>query len=162
MASITSICNENIYFQLRWCKDFSEGKNSKIDVNQIKIWNHQKDGFLDVSYNELSKMHIEQMKIGQIVISKELPSERYNGIYNMHYIILNHNATTDEIDMALVRHMRKIELFVRIGIRIRIQCSSYFQRYLYGNVSYVIKMYLKWLQKISQSKLNKILCAYGK
>lgn len=73
-------------------------KDTKIDVNQLK----DKMDRNSVHKSNQLKYICESMKILQPIFSKKLPSERYNGIMNLHYITLNRNATTEEIESALV------------------------------------------------------------
>lgn len=49
-----------------------------------------------------AKYFCDMMKISQTVFSRKLPSERYNGIVNLYYIVYNPNATREEIDIAMV------------------------------------------------------------
>lgn len=87
-------------------KKLSEEKSAKIDVDQIKNYNRTVDSilieYLNCSYDELIRMELDHEKIFPAAYLKELPSERYNGIINANYMILNPNATTSEIDMTLV------------------------------------------------------------
>lgn len=63
--------------------------------------NYERNSTTKMDYHEL--LHkLEYYKIGQTILSKQFPSDRYNGIINMFYIYLNHNATSEEIQNVLV------------------------------------------------------------
>lgn len=82
-------------------KKLSIEKNSDIDVNQVKNIDYYV--FYDRNYvDQKTKLACDSMKMIQSTFSKKLPAERYNGIMNVYYVILNPNATTDEITTALV------------------------------------------------------------
>lgn len=49
---------------------------------------------------------IEYQKIVQLILSKEFPPERYMGIINLMYATAYPNATTNEIESALVQYMQ--------------------------------------------------------
>lgn len=52
----------------------------------------------DVAYE------IDSLKIVQLVLSKQLPKEQYNDIIHLMYVINVPNATTEEIEGALVKY----------------------------------------------------------
>lgn len=70
---------------------------SKFDANGIKKFNEKK--WTDA---ETVVVHLEYLKMLQWALSKRLPTERYMGIMNLYYIIVYPNATTQEIESALV------------------------------------------------------------
>lgn len=53
-----------------------------------------------------AKYFCDMMKISQTAFSRKLPSKRYNGVVNLYYIVYNPNATTEEIDIAMVIFIR--------------------------------------------------------
>lgn len=52
--------------------------------------------------NSTPPMRIDHLKVFQSILSRKLPSERYNGVVNFFYIISYLNATTEEIENTLV------------------------------------------------------------
>lgn len=95
-------------FQLKLLKNIQEGKKSKLDVNQMKNLNYT--ALFGKHYtDEEAKMLCDQLKIYQTAYLKELPSELYNGVMNVFYMIMNPNATTDEIDISLVKHRIRMQ-----------------------------------------------------
>lgn len=82
-------------------RKLSDKNNFKIDVNQVKNITHI------VFYGGIDQQRLkyscDTVKIIQSSLSKKLSSERYNGIINLFYIIFNLNATSEEIESALVR-----------------------------------------------------------
>lgn len=92
---------EYFHFQLEWLNKIAP-ENSKVDINHVRNINYS---ILldDENYaKQRAKILCDHMKIYQTTYSKKFPSERYNGIMNEYYIILNPNASTDEINTALV------------------------------------------------------------
>lgn len=71
-------------------------------------------GFNDYVTTPIAKIACDAMKIIQSTFSRKLPSERYNGIMNLNYVILNPNATSEEIESALVNKKMCAEL-LRVG-----------------------------------------------
>lgn len=54
---------------------------------------------------ELTSLSVFQndfLKMAETIWSKQLPPERYNGIINLEFALVNPNATKDEIASALV------------------------------------------------------------
>lgn len=68
-------------------------------MNQVEKMNHMR---LFVEKLNQQKYYCDSMKIFQSSYSEKLPSERYNGMMNLFYILFNLNATTEEIESALV------------------------------------------------------------
>lgn len=105
-------------FQLDWLSKIGpEEKNAHIDVSSVRNLNYsiifQADGN---NSNQKAKLLCDHMKIYQSMYSKRFPSKRYDGIMNVYYIILNPDATTNEINIALVRHILcRIGTFIWIG-----------------------------------------------
>lgn len=58
---------------------------------------------------------IDRLKILQAVWSKHLSPERYNGIIDLLYVTFYPNATTNEIENALVKYI-KIQNFINKDI----------------------------------------------
>lgn len=76
-------------------------KGSKIDVTRLREFHSTNDNFKKINNIQIAKI-MEMLKEYQSYLSKELPSERYNGIINLLYIIYNPKATSDQIESALV------------------------------------------------------------
>ena len=47
-------------------------------------------------------MQLDNLKIMQKILSRQMQPKQYNGIINLSYIILNRNATSEEIASTLV------------------------------------------------------------
>lgn len=86
----------------------SNGNRSKINVNDVRKFTstarHIKDSATDLE--ELEKF-VELLKMNQLILSKEFPPERFMGIINLEYVALYPNATTNEIESALVIPLEK-------------------------------------------------------
>lgn len=116
----------------------AKAEESKIDVNSVKEF------FNSITYVHLkgqssAKIPIimEEQKIFHSFLSKQLPPERYNGLVNWCYIFLYENATSEEIEGALVM-CDSIEICIRPRNRSSKgydlnQFHFCFQGYLYGN-----------------------------
>lgn len=79
----------------------AKDKNTKIDVNQVKDF-HSSDAFIKQMTDLETAIRMEHVKILESILSKDLPPERYTGILNLFYVFINRNATTEEIESALV------------------------------------------------------------
>lgn len=76
-------------------------------------------------------MEIDNMKIIQTILSKQLQPEQYNGVVNFFYMLSNANTTSEEIEITLV-----------MPVKLKNECITayvesprkyvYFQNYLYG------------------------------
>lgn len=87
-------------------------ENSRIDINHVRNINYS-ILFDDVNYVEQkAKLLCDHMKIYQTTYSKKFPPERYDGIMNVYYIILNPNASTDEVNIALVNRIGSETLLI--------------------------------------------------
>lgn len=77
-------------------------KISKIDKNAIKKLEEEyhKDNAERVAKS------IENLKEFQLMLSKQLPPERYTSMTNLLYVTLYPNATTKEIESSLVKYVR--------------------------------------------------------
>lgn len=76
-------------------------KNGKIDATKVKEYYKTGAHFTRPS-GEIA-MVIDELKILKSVLSKQMPSEQYNGMLNLLYILAYPNATTEEIQSALVK-----------------------------------------------------------
>lgn len=56
--------------------------------------------------NEEIAMDIDDLKMLQSIFSKQLSSEQYNGMVNLLYVFTYPNATTAEIESALVMYIK--------------------------------------------------------
>lgn len=74
-------------------------KNSKIDVHQVNDF-HSNGSIFNSSRAEL--ITLENLKVLESILSKQLPPKQYNGIVNLCYMIYNPNATSEEIESVLV------------------------------------------------------------
>lgn len=79
--------------QLTWNE-----RNSKIDVNQVKNFSSKDPSRSTV----LKAIYIDYLRISQKILSKQLQSERYNGVVNLLFVCIVDYATTEEIRSALV------------------------------------------------------------
>lgn len=80
-------------------------KNSTIDMDQLKDF-HSTDAFFSRASAAEIAIKMENIKILQSILSRQLPSERYNGIINSFYVFMYQNATSEEIESALVMNLR--------------------------------------------------------
>lgn len=94
--NLSFICNPSI-FQL---KVLSSKGNARIDSEDVRDFQFRI--YEGRAMQEDLAEHIDYMKVLQAVLSKNVPSERYNGIMNLCYIFFYPNVTTVEIDGALV------------------------------------------------------------
>lgn len=82
----------------------SNHENAKIDVNKMK------DFYMSELYfkrpNEEIAMEIDDLKIVQTILSKQIPPELYNGIVNFLYMLTNPNTTSEEIGSNLVMRVK--------------------------------------------------------
>lgn len=76
-------------------------KHSKIDVDRVKNY-YSEDSHFKPENAVKRAIQIDKLKILQSVLSKDLPPERYNGLINLSYVFVYPNATTEEIESALV------------------------------------------------------------
>lgn len=82
-----------LYFQTRLLAESLHGKNSKINVDavkEIRRRQHLENGD-----------QMDQAYLLKVMLSKQLPPERVNGIINL-ILMVRRNATDDEIENALV------------------------------------------------------------
>lgn len=66
-----------------------------------------KDSFVDHEYFRVASaleiaIKLENIKILELILSRQLPPQQYNGILNFLYINLYENATSQEVENALV------------------------------------------------------------
>lgn len=47
---------------------------------------------------------IDYVKLLHLILSKNIPPERYNGIINLYFALAHSNATTEQIKSALVKN----------------------------------------------------------
>lgn len=78
-------------------KLITKKNNSKIDVNDVK------DRYAEHSYNVTEMaIKLDNLKILRSIFSENLPQEISNGLINLDYVMLYPNATSEEIESALV------------------------------------------------------------
>lgn len=106
------IYSKNIFFSILQINTFINEKNSTIDVEYVKYIH-------SVSYQPWENITdlavtMDNVEILRLVLSKQLPAERYNGLINLFYIFENPNATLTEITSALVKRRTEIaEIFTQ-------------------------------------------------
>lgn len=91
----------NVYFlsQFRRLKNISEHENiSKIDANSIKIYNTAEFSAKD------NASYFDSMKAFQSILLKRLPTETTNRMTNLYYAVTYPNATTEEMEDAVVKY----------------------------------------------------------
>lgn len=72
-------------------------KDAKIDVNDVK------DFLSKFPYNQNNtNIGMDNLEVYQLILSKQLQPEQYNGIENFFYITSNQNATSEQIESVLV------------------------------------------------------------
>lgn len=86
---------------------FPFGKNAR-NGNAIVVVNTMKDIYKSDQYltEKEVAMAIDDLKIVQTILSKQMPPEQYNGILNFRYMHINPNTTSEEIDNALVMRVK--------------------------------------------------------
>lgn len=77
-------------------------KNSKIDVNNVRDYQSKNEFLRRASAGDIAGV-MDELKVFQSILSKDLPPERYNGILDLRYVIFYQNATSNEIKSALVK-----------------------------------------------------------
>lgn len=82
-------------------QDVVKTKNATIDEKMMRD-HYSSDSYLKLFRPSYMKYKMDFYKIKQSILSRQLPPERYNGVMNVIYIVLNPNATTEEIESALV------------------------------------------------------------
>lgn len=87
-------------------------KNQKVDVSKIKDLYTTEPEFKR-SDGDIA-MEIDDLKIFESILSKQFPSERYNGMVNLLYVLTNPKATSEEIQSALVRQTKVQNTFDKI------------------------------------------------
>lgn len=75
---------------------------SKIDLNIIKKF---KAEHVRETSAEQAAVYIDSMKVYQLIFSKRLASEITNGWLNLLHAISHPNATTDQMENALVKFL---------------------------------------------------------
>lgn len=73
--------------------------DTKIDENKVREYHTLY--YQNSSATEIATI-MDELKIYQAILSRQLPSERYNEFLNFVYILLYPNATSEEIKIALV------------------------------------------------------------
>lgn len=81
-------------------KVLSNKGNAKFDLNDVRDF--QSRLYEGRAIQEDLAEHIDYMKVLQGVLSKNVPSERSNGILNLCYIFFYRNTKSEEIESALV------------------------------------------------------------
>lgn len=95
-------------------------KDTKFNVSQVKELYSSSPYLITASAFDI-EIEMDDLKILQSILSKQLPPERYNGILNLFYIFLDRNATSEEIENTLVMsHIHFIPLYI---IRMHLQIS---------------------------------------
>lgn len=91
-------------------------ENVTIDVENVKefhsLLNMQRAS--NVAWSEVRC--IDHVKLLQLILSKNVPPERYNGIINLYFALAHSNATSREIENAVVRKNNGFALFFKCKI----------------------------------------------
>lgn len=83
--------------------------DTKIDENQVREYHSLGNS----SATDIA-IAMDELKILQSILSRQLPSERYNGYINLIYILLYPNATSTEIEGSLVMCANQLSLIIII------------------------------------------------
>lgn len=70
--------------------------NSRINLIQFKN--------IEQYVKKNVKVTCENMKLVRMSFSRDFPSERYNGIMNLYYVILCPHATMGEANIVMVKY----------------------------------------------------------
>lgn len=75
-------------------------KNAKIDENIVRDYHNR-------TYDRTNggwavARAIDGLKVEHSILSKYVPTERLDGVYNLFFAIIYPNATSEEIESALV------------------------------------------------------------
>lgn len=86
-------------------KDVPNEKNAKIDVQAMR--DYQSHLYDSLTEGWMVAKAIDTLKLQQSFLSKYVPAERLNGWFNLYFALSYPNATTGEIDSALVNMRHK-------------------------------------------------------
>lgn len=109
--------------------------NTKLYVNDTEYLYSMNANDLKPGYRKLPEI-LDTYKMLESILSKQFPSERYNGIVNMFYVSANPNATSEEIasvvvSCAVLTHAFEFEKVIA-KLYILTMFPLYFQNYLDG------------------------------
>lgn len=76
-------------------------RKSDITINENHVREYHSINLRNSTATDIA-ITMDDLKIFQSILSRELPSERYDGYINLSYILLYSNATSEEIKSSLV------------------------------------------------------------
>lgn len=101
----------------------------KIDANSLIKFKSEID-YYGFNSAERKVGMIDRFKTHQLILSKHLPAERYNGVMNLLYATYCPDATTAEIESALVDTSKYEISFLNIQTAV---CMAQNYQYIYSN-----------------------------
>lgn len=133
-------------------------------MNQVKDL-HSTDAYIMFGANRMGKVsaldiaiELDDMKIVQSILSKQLPPERYNGVINVLYIFKYKNATTEEIENTLVMCSPIQILYFNRTSKCVCWHHIYFQNYLYGIDTVATKS--SYIEKFPNLGISMSVCVF--
>ena len=93
-------------------------------MNQVKDY-YSKDSILKLENAEKITVEMDRLKTLQTILSKEMPPERYNGIINVNYILLNHYSTSEEIESSLVMNVKNLNNLIELVAKNHLSISNF-------------------------------------
>lgn len=98
-----SSCQRIVKVSIQWFSLFqplylqlANKTDSKIDINDVRAFH------MNSNHENTGKFGIDELKLFQTILSKQLLPERYNGHINLEYALGSLNATSEEIETSLV------------------------------------------------------------